>query len=113
MIENARPDPIDGIGRKAQSTFGVELAERTHDAEVALSDELVLQDRIAPILASNGNHQPQVRSHEGLRRSPVSGSPPRGRQGQFLFSSQGMRVSVPSPELAGGLGCKLLGHVST
>src|SRR5215204_2581288 len=71
------PYPPRGIRGEPEAPIRVELLYGLHQADVALLDQVLEGQPVAPVLFGNADHQPEVLLDKPLPGSPVSGLGPQ------------------------------------
>src|SRR3712207_8319470 len=70
------PDPPRGVRGEPEAPVWVELLDSLHQADVALLDQVLEGQPVAPILFGNAHHQPEILLDKPLAGPPVAGLGP-------------------------------------
>src|SRR5918995_7235288 len=72
------PDPPGGIRGESPAAVGIELLDGLHQADIALLDQVLERQSLAPVLLGYAHDEPQVLLYEPLAGTLVSGLGPLG-----------------------------------
>ena len=67
VIQDIGPNPVRCVGDEAVAALRIILADRMHDPEVPLGDEIGKRDSIATVAYRDGDHVPEVGEGEVRR----------------------------------------------
>src|SRR5215207_9528814 len=70
-------DPPRGVSGEPEASIRVELLYGLHQADVALLDQVLEGQPVAPVLFGDADHEPEVLLYKPLPGSPVSGLGPQ------------------------------------
>src|SRR5215212_6149128 len=98
------PYPPRGVRREPEAPVGVELLDGLHQAYVALLDEVLERQPVAPVLLGNADHEPEVLLDEPLPGALVAGLGPHAEVYLLL-----VRQEIALPDVREVLGEELGG----